>query len=69
MFVQHMECTHPLDNVDNAIGCICLRWITDDEISHNLSSVPEKVRNGSVKVEEWIKIEPLPGINELISVV
>lgn len=29
-FVQCMKCVQPLDGVDEALGCVCLRWATAD---------------------------------------
>ena len=29
-FVQYLECTPSLDNIDDELGCVCLRWATED---------------------------------------
>lgn len=31
-FIPYMECTHPLDKVDDPLRCVCLRWRTEDRI-------------------------------------
>lgn len=33
-FVQYMVCTEPMDELGNRLGCIYLRWSTDDEEGH-----------------------------------
>lgn len=32
--LQYMECSNPLDDIDERLGCMCLRWSTGDEMDH-----------------------------------
>jgi len=59
-FVQYMQCTPPVDEVDDLLRCVCLRWATDDGIDHTVLPVPSRGR--PVVVGEWYGIEPMQSI-------
>lgn len=50
-FVQNVEVTPYIDNVDQVLKCLLSRWTTDDEVDY---SVNQRVYgSGPVEAEEW----------------
>ena len=39
-FVRYMDTTKPINNIDRALGCICLRWSTDDNRDYTHNPLP-----------------------------
>lgn len=37
-FIQFMECTAHLDTSDNMLGCVCVQWVTSNELYHTVLS-------------------------------
>lgn len=56
-FVHYMQCTPPLDGLDDILHCISLRWATDNGVDYTLSSLP--IRGDPVVVGEWYDIIPI----------
>ena len=40
-FVMYFTATKPKDSIDKALGCVCLRWETEDEKDHTLAALPK----------------------------
>jgi len=38
--VKYYQVTKPMDAIDRALKCVCLRWETEDDIDHTLEPVP-----------------------------
>ena len=55
--IQYMTCTAPLNKSEEALGCLCLRWETEDEIDHTLKPDMEEVETG-----EWYGMIPINSI-------
>ena len=39
--VKYFTATKPKDSIDRALGCVCLRWETEDGEDHTLTSLPK----------------------------
>lgn len=39
-FVRYMDTTKPINNIDSALGCVCLRWSTDDNKDYTVNPTP-----------------------------
>jgi len=66
-FVQFMQCTPPLDHVDDILQCVCLRWATEDGVDHTVTPVPTRGR--PVLAGDWYGIEPVQSILGTVHVV
>ena len=60
-FVQYMCVSKPLNGVDQALGCVCLRWDTEDGVDHTLhtSSV---LRHDHIHAGAWFGLVPFHSI-------
>lgn len=48
-----MECSQPVDETDQTLGCLCQRWSTDDKTDHKVESCTFMLKRSSVKVRDW----------------
>lgn len=55
-FVQYMEFTPPIDNVDDILNCLCLRWSTSDEIDYTQPGAENKPVHNILETGEWYDI-------------
>ena len=60
-FVQYMEVTKPLNGVDEALDCVCLRWSTDDEIDRTID-IPNQLNVSHIETAEWYDLLPFSSI-------
>ena len=60
-FVQFMEVTSCLTKVDEVLGCVCLRWATDDNIDHTLDPSTH-IRAGHIETAEWYGLVPFDSL-------
>jgi hypothetical protein len=60
-FVQFMEVTKCLTTVDEALGCVCLRWATEDNIDHTVDPSTH-IRAGQIETAEWYGLVPFDSI-------
>lgn len=42
-FLRYMECVTPLDEVDEALKCVCLQWVTSNSAEYR-GDVGERVK-------------------------
>ena len=40
-FVKYFTATTPMDSIDKALGCVRLRWDTEDEKDPTLTALPK----------------------------
>lgn len=59
-FVQYMKCTPPKDIIDKGLGCVCLRFETEDEIDYSLKPLPKE--EDTITAGEWFGLEPVESI-------
>lgn len=64
-----MECTPALDNMDEELGYVCLRWITIDEEEHSTVAEKELKNRTELNVNGWFGVEPLSAIRGVVYVV
>ena len=55
--IQYMTCSAPLNKSEEALGCLCLRWETEDGIDHTLNPELQEVETG-----EWYGMIPINSI-------
>ena len=66
-FVQYMEVTNPVTEVDKALGCVCLRWATDDEKDWTLD-IEESLKSKHIDAAEWYGLVPFSSIVSTVQV-
>lgn len=54
-FLHYMKVTSPIDMLDGMLGCVCLTWITDDEVEHSLRPVTGSLEYGDQSVGTWLE--------------
>ena len=67
-FIQYMECTTPLDDVDRRLDCVCLRWATSDEQDLTTLGGPS-ARTSTIEGGEWydiVQFQTLEGVVHVI---
>lgn len=52
-FIQFMECTPPLDELNRALCCICLQWSTSDDIWLKAKSGLFNSDMGTQNIGDW----------------
>ena len=67
-FVHHLECTKPLNGLDEKLICACLRWATEDEIDYTLKNIEENQSEKFIETGEWFDIVPFNTIASSIYV-
>jgi len=60
-FVQFMEVTECSTTVDEVLGCVCLRWATEDNIDHTLDPSAH-IRAGHIETAEWYGLVPFDSL-------
>lgn len=57
-FVQYMESVLPLNAVDDASGCVCMRWARTNE-RENENKVGRSAKDNDCALEaEWLRATP-----------
>ena len=64
LYVQYMQVTPPIDNVEKALNCVYLRWATDDEVDHTVSTQPVR----TISVGEWFGMIPVGAVKGVVHV-
>ena len=64
-YVQFMEVTKSLSAIDDALGCVCLRWSTDDETDHTLDQ-DRVLQESQIEVGEWFGLVPFSAITGVV---
>lgn len=65
-FVRNMDVTSPRDDVNRALGCVSLRWSTDDNIDRTLAEKDQNFGAQVLKTSEWFSVESLCSIKRTI---
>ena len=68
-FIQYMQCTPPLDEIDLTLNCICLRWATVDEVDRTVETELSHSKVSSMEEGEWYGMEPFESIFGSVHVV
>lgn len=55
IFVQFMESVPSLDAVNDALGCLCLRWAAADGGESKTDGVRMESKNGRIAAREWVR--------------
>lgn len=66
-FVQYMEVTKPVSGVDEALGCVCVRWATDEGEDWTLD-IENSLRKEHVQAGEWYGLVPFRSIVSTVQV-
>ena len=66
--MQYLECTKPLNGLDEKLNCVCLRWATEDEIFNTLKNIEENHNDKFIETGEWFDIVPFNTIASSIHV-
>lgn len=59
-FVQHFDITIPIDEIDNVLNCVCLRWATRDEFGYTINF--KSSSQNKVEIGEWYGLVPLASV-------
>lgn len=63
VFPQYRERTQVLDDVDDELGCVCLRWSTTNEQDHSAVINEELNNKMDLTVTVWFVEEPFTAIS------
>ena len=67
-FVQYMEVTKPISKQESTMGCVCLRWATDDELDRK-TDIARYLEQDTIDVAQWYDVVPLSTIIGKVHVV
>lgn len=60
VFALYTQSSPPLDDFDKCLGCVCLYWVTDDEVDHFIRREDSyTTETNALTVAKWYGLEPL----------
>lgn len=65
-FVKYMDVVKPLDGAEQILGCVCLRWSTDDDVDY---SILDNSVNARKPPAQWFDIVDYDNIQSVVQVV
>ena len=66
-YVQYMEVTNPLSQVDKVLVCVCLRWATEDGVDRTLN-IEASLQRNRVEAGEWYGLVPFSSIMSTVHI-
>lgn len=68
VFLQYVEWTLALDEVDKELVCVCLRWSATSEKEYSDVVGKELSNRSKLKVDEWLGMLPISAICGVVHV-
>lgn len=69
VFVQYMDCTSALDETDEELSCVCLRWSGTEEEDHSIVTREELNDKTELNASAWYKVERFNAVCSILHVV